>query len=251
MWPAALGAQHGQRRLGDVNDAEQVGVDLGAEVIRGDVLDRAEVGVARVVDDDVDPAECLCSRGDRRLGGGGVGDVERERQDLAAVAVGQVGQARGLAGGGDEPVPGRERGLGDLTAKAAALPVRKKTCDMTALLRSEHLIDNVGLIITQRRCVRYTGAIMTRRDLSASQASRAEARAPGGDPRRRPRLALRRRRAFREPRRHRRRVGIHKSALLRYFETREQIFLELTAKGLAGSGPQALHGGTRSRSRPG
>src|ERR1700756_4185758 len=26
------------------------------------------------------------------------------------------------------------------------------------------------------------------------------------------------------------RVGIHKSALLRYFETREQIFLELTAR---------------------
>src|ERR1700744_906315 len=26
------------------------------------------------------------------------------------------------------------------------------------------------------------------------------------------------------------RVGIHKSALLRYFETREQIFLELTAQ---------------------
>ena len=26
------------------------------------------------------------------------------------------------------------------------------------------------------------------------------------------------------------RVGIHKSALLRYFETREQIFLELTAE---------------------
>jgi len=26
------------------------------------------------------------------------------------------------------------------------------------------------------------------------------------------------------------RIGIHKSALLRYFETREQIFLELTAR---------------------
>src|SRR5258708_20398645 len=30
------------------------------------------------------------------------------------------------------------------------------------------------------------------------------------------------------------RVGIHKSALLRYFETREQIFLELTARAWRG-----------------
>jgi AcrR family transcriptional regulator len=36
------------------------------------------------------------------------------------------------------------------------------------------------------------------------------------------------------------RVGIHKSALLRYFETREQIFLELTAEAWLGWA-QALH----------
>jgi AcrR family transcriptional regulator len=38
------------------------------------------------------------------------------------------------------------------------------------------------------------------------------------------------------------RVGIHKSALLRYFETREQIFLELTA-GAWRDWAQALHAG--------
>src|SRR6266851_3277528 len=37
------------------------------------------------------------------------------------------------------------------------------------------------------------------------------------------------------------RVGIHKSALLRYFETREQIFLELTAAAWR-EWAQALHG---------
>jgi AcrR family transcriptional regulator len=36
------------------------------------------------------------------------------------------------------------------------------------------------------------------------------------------------------------RVGIHKSALLRYFETREQIFLELTAQAWLGWA-RALH----------
>ena len=39
-----------------------------------------------------------------------------------------------------------------------------------------------------------------------------------------------------------RRVGIHKSALLRYFETREQIFLELTAAAWR-DWAQALHAG--------
>jgi AcrR family transcriptional regulator len=38
------------------------------------------------------------------------------------------------------------------------------------------------------------------------------------------------------------RVGIHKSALLRYFETREQIFLELTAAAWR-DWAQALHAG--------
>jgi AcrR family transcriptional regulator len=46
------------------------------------------------------------------------------------------------------------------------------------------------------------------------------------------------------------RVGIHKSALLRYFETREQIFLELTAA--AGrEWVQALHGALDQAERGG
>jgi AcrR family transcriptional regulator len=55
------------------------------------------------------------------------------------------------------------------------------------------------------------------------------------------------------------RVGIHKSALLRYFETREQIFLELTAEAWsewtaalhAGLDPAALDAATRGAGAPG
>ena len=46
------------------------------------------------------------------------------------------------------------------------------------------------------------------------------------------------------------RVGIHKSALLRYFETREQIFLELTAAAWR-DWVQALHAGLDDAARPG
>ena len=116
MWPLRCSPQDGQRRLGDVHDAEQVGVDLRPEVRQRDVLDRREVGVAGVVDHDVEAAERLGSRGHRRRGAGGVGDVERHREDPGAVAVCQVGQAVRLAGGGDQLVPGRQGGLGYLAA---------------------------------------------------------------------------------------------------------------------------------------
>src|SRR6478672_13480749 len=43
------------------------------------------------------------------------------------------------------------------------------------------------------------------------------------------------------------RIGIHKSALLRYFETREQIFLELTAAAWR-DWTRALHAGLGSAS---
>ena len=117
---AALGAQHRQRGLGHVHDAEQVGVDLRPEVRQRDVLDCSEVGVARVVDHDVEAAERLGSRGHRRRGGIGVGDVERHREDLVAVAVSQVGQAGGPPGGCDQLVADGQGGLGDLATEAAA-----------------------------------------------------------------------------------------------------------------------------------
>ena len=66
--PGALLAQNRERRLGDVDDAEEVGVDLPAEILERDVLDGREIRVAGVVDDDVDPAEALHAGGDRRLG---------------------------------------------------------------------------------------------------------------------------------------------------------------------------------------
>src|ERR1700733_15534076 len=48
------------------------------------------------------------------------------------------------------------------------------------------------------------------------------------------------------------RVGIHKSALLRYFETREQIFLELTARAWREwtGGQHARAGGARPARSP-
>ena len=108
--PRALLTQDRQRRLGHPERAEEVGLDLRARLLLAHLLDRAEEAVARVVDHDVEPAEVLVclldGRVDRRL----VGDVERERKHVLAVAVHEIGQAVGVARRGGYLVPAREGG---------------------------------------------------------------------------------------------------------------------------------------------
>jgi hypothetical protein len=52
-------------RAGDVHRAEHGGLDLRPEVIWGDFLKESGVKVARVIDEDVDPAEPLNSGAQR------------------------------------------------------------------------------------------------------------------------------------------------------------------------------------------
>ncbi len=109
---AALGPQVRQRGLGHPQRAEDVGLDLVACLLLGQLLDEAEVAVAGVVDDDVEPAEVvvrLLDRGEVRVA---VGDVELDRQQRVAVLLGEVVQGGGVAGGGGDLVAaleGRDR----------------------------------------------------------------------------------------------------------------------------------------------
>ena len=77
MWPLRLLAEDGHGGPGEVDDAPEVGLDLGAEVVLREVLDRVDVGIAGVVDENVQPAEgagrCLDRRGRLRA----VGHVRR------------------------------------------------------------------------------------------------------------------------------------------------------------------------------
>ena len=57
--PAALLAQVGQRRLGDPQRAEQVGLQLRPDLGLADLLDHAELPVPGVVHDHVQPPEVL------------------------------------------------------------------------------------------------------------------------------------------------------------------------------------------------
>ena len=59
MWPEPCCAQEGERGLGDPDGAEEVRLELGAELGLAELLDHPEVAVAGVVDDDVEPAEVV------------------------------------------------------------------------------------------------------------------------------------------------------------------------------------------------
>ena len=116
--PGPLAAHHREHGAGDVHRAEQVRLDLGAHLRGADLFEVAGVEVAGVVDQHVDATEPLDRRIDGRLGRGGVGDVERHRQQVVVLAE-RGGDGVGVAGGGNHRVAGGERSLGDVDAHAA------------------------------------------------------------------------------------------------------------------------------------
>ena len=118
--PGALGAHDRQHGAGDVQRAEQVGLDLRPEVLGGDLLEEPGVEVAGVVDQHVDAAEPFDGGLHGRLGVGGVGDVELDDQQVV-VPRRRPGLTRvGVAAGGHDRVAGGEGGPGDVDAHAAA-----------------------------------------------------------------------------------------------------------------------------------
>jgi hypothetical protein len=117
--PGALLAQNREGGFGDVDDAKQVRVDLRAKRVERHVLDGGEVGVAGVVDYDVEAAERVNRALHGLVGGRILGDVERDGGDLVAVASDEIVELPGPARGRDYRVPICERSLSDRTTEAA------------------------------------------------------------------------------------------------------------------------------------
>jgi hypothetical protein len=95
----SLLAHDRQRRLRDPEGAEEVRLQLVADVGLAQLLDEAEVAVAGVVDDDVEPAEALVRLLDGCDVRVAVGDVEGDRQQPVAVGLDEVVEGRGVTGG--------------------------------------------------------------------------------------------------------------------------------------------------------
>src|SRR5206468_6659775 len=91
---------------------------------------QAEAGV---VDDDVQASEALVGLLYGLGHGGPVRDIQRERQDLAAVGRDQVGQGIGVAGGRCDLVAARQCRLDEPAAEATG-----GTCDEPDLAHKKH-----------------------------------------------------------------------------------------------------------------
>ena len=68
--------------------------------------------------------------GNRRAGGGSIGDIEADRVDAVAELRNEIAQLRRLTGGCGDTVTGLEGGSGEGTAEAAEEPVMNQVCSM-------------------------------------------------------------------------------------------------------------------------
>ena len=116
---AALRTQDGQYRLGDVEDAEHVGLQLVAQFLLAEFLHGADQGVTGVVDHHVQPAEPLLGRRDRLEHLRTVGDVQTQRQHRVTEPLDQVGQRFGVPGGCRDLVAALQGGEGEFAAETA------------------------------------------------------------------------------------------------------------------------------------
>jgi len=95
----------GASGAGHVDHTKQVGFDLGAEILGRELLEGADVGEARVVDENIETTE----GNDRHLHGGlrrhGIGNVQRHRAHLIAIPGDQIRKLIGISRGGDQAIP--------------------------------------------------------------------------------------------------------------------------------------------------
>ena len=112
--PEALAAKHRQGRPCDVHNAEEVRLDLGAEVLLAHLLDRGAIGVPGVVHDHVERAERLHRSLHGRSSGSRVGDVERRRPDAIPEFGDQSVELLGPPGRGQHAVAVLQGGSGEL-----------------------------------------------------------------------------------------------------------------------------------------
>ena len=117
--PRALLAHHRQDSAGDVHRADEARRQLPLHLLRRQLLEVARVEAGSIVDQHVDAAEPVDSGPHRRLGIGAAGDVQLDGQQVVRLSQG-LGHAVAVPAGGHNRVAGRQGGLGEIDAHAAA-----------------------------------------------------------------------------------------------------------------------------------
>lgn len=125
--PRVLFAQQRDDRRAAVDHSIEVGVDLTPVVVERDVLDRRDVGIAAVVGDDVDPFISVVSAADGLDRHPGIGDVERQGKDAAAMVGDDILQRLRMSRGGDTRSPAASAASTMSRPRPRELPVTNQT----------------------------------------------------------------------------------------------------------------------------
>ena len=126
-WPAPCSRSTGSAALVTLTTPKRLVSICARKSSSGDVLDGGEVGIAGVVDDDVETAEGVDRQRTAAAGGVVVGDVERERADAVAELGDQVVELFGRRAVASEPMAGRNAARVMDLPRPRELPVTRKT----------------------------------------------------------------------------------------------------------------------------
>src|SRR5882757_3847024 len=108
-----------KRRLGDVDDAEQIRLNLRPKLVEARILDRTDVAIPSIVHEHVESSEGLCRQGDGMGGRRLAGHIKRNGAHLFAIPLDEVRELRGIAGRGNELVSCSEYCFGKRASKAS------------------------------------------------------------------------------------------------------------------------------------
>jgi hypothetical protein len=106
-----------QGRLRHPQGAEEVGLELRSDVVFRQLLNRSEVAVARIVDNQIEPAQIVGGLPYGLEVGRPVSDVELNRQDRVAIGVDQRFEGFKVSSGGRNLVASLEGSFRPFTSK--------------------------------------------------------------------------------------------------------------------------------------
>lgn len=112
---------------GHVDDAEQVHIELLTKLGVGELLDRSDMAISRVVEHHVDLAEPGDRIVDGVTGGVGVADVELQRHRLIGELVDQGRDGIAVAGSSSETITMLEHRFAEALPKPLDAPVTNHT----------------------------------------------------------------------------------------------------------------------------
>ena len=105
-----------------MEDAEQVDLNLVAQLLLGNLFDRPEQAIAGIVHDHIEATEVGHGHLDSTIHARAIRDVQRQRSHAVAELRDQQVEAAGVATCGRDAVTPQQRRLGELKAEAAVCP---------------------------------------------------------------------------------------------------------------------------------